>query len=247
MSENPRKKSPRAPSIALDEAIEKAIKVYDKERRHSAPVEVVAQDLGYKSANNGAALSAIASLRYYGLLERPKEGVLAVSKDVEAYQFAPSEDVRRDLLARWLKTPAIFSELLEKYEGGLPSDATLRFDLIQREFSQATAELVISVFKRSVQFARYFESRMAEQSAPPQELAEESNSEQRSETFAPNTPPELTSEDRIVGVDRIPVRLPQGRRAWLLIPTPFFESDKKRLKDQIDLLFAEKGGDQASA
>ena len=40
-------------------------------------------------------------------------------------------------------------------------------------------------------------------------------------------------------VDRIPVRLPGGRRAWLLIPSPFFTADKDRLKAQIDLLLAE--------
>ena len=37
-------------------------------------------------------------------------------------------------------------------------------------------------------------------------------------------------------LDRIPVRLPGGRRAWLFIPSPFFSGDKARLKAQIDLL-----------
>ncbi|MDL2339502.1 MAG: hypothetical protein QFE16_16840, partial [Pseudomonadota bacterium] len=39
--------------------------------------------------------------------------------------------------------------------------------------------------------------------------------------------------------DRIPVRLPGARRAWLFIPTPFFSSDKQRIKAQIDLLLTE--------
>ena len=38
------------------------------------------------------------------------------------------------------------------------------------------------------------------------------------------------------GEDQIPVGLPSGRRAWLVIPTPFHTSDKDRLKAQIDLL-----------
>lgn len=42
----PRKKSPRAPSIPLDEAIEKALKVYEKERLHPSPTDVVAQHMG---------------------------------------------------------------------------------------------------------------------------------------------------------------------------------------------------------
>jgi hypothetical protein len=35
------------------------------------------------------------------------------------------------------------------------------------------------------------------------------------------------------------VRLDQSRRAWLEIPTPFYEADKKRLKAQIDLLLTD--------
>jgi hypothetical protein len=47
------------------------------------------------------------------------------------------------------------------------------------------------------------------------------------------------------GTDKIPVRLSGGRRAWLIIPTPFFESDKARLKAQIDLLLSEDELNQA--
>jgi hypothetical protein len=41
-------------------------------------------------------------------------------------------------------------------------------------------------------------------------------------------------------VDRIPVRLSKGRKAWLIIPTPFYEADKARLKAQIDFLLTEE-------
>ncbi len=125
MSEIPRKKSPRAPSMALNEALDRATKVYKKERLHAAPTEVIANDLGYKSANNGAAMSAMASLRYFGILERPKEGFLSVSKDVESFLHAPNEDLKKSLLIQFLKAPALYTELLEKYNSGLPSDANL--------------------------------------------------------------------------------------------------------------------------
>jgi hypothetical protein len=42
-------------------------------------------------------------------------------------------------------------------------------------------------------------------------------------------------------LDLIPVRLPQGRRAFLQIPTPFYESDKLRLINQINLLLTDDG------
>ena len=47
MVDTPRKKSPRAPTMALDEALDRAMKAYDKERLHAAPTNVVAQNLGY--------------------------------------------------------------------------------------------------------------------------------------------------------------------------------------------------------
>jgi hypothetical protein len=40
-------------------------------------------------------------------------------------------------------------------------------------------------------------------------------------------------------MDQIPIRLSGGRKAWLNIPTPFYESDKARIKAQIDVLFAD--------
>jgi len=245
----PRRKSPRAPSIALDEAIERALKVYDKERRHAAPIDVVAQDIGYKSANNGAALSALASLRYFGLLDRQEGGKLAITKDVESYHFAPSEELRREILLRWLKSPPLFSELLEKYEGGLPSDGSLRFDLIQKGFSPPAAEEALRVFRRSVDFAHYFD-RSSQLGNEPEESGDDTTRPERAPAGglagAVARIPAAEEREALPAVaesepnlDRIPVRLVGGRRAWLLIPSPFFVADKARLKAQIDLLLTE--------
>ena len=242
----PRKKSPRAPSISLDEAIDRVMKAYDKERLHPAPTEVVAQNLGYKGASSGSALSAMASLRYYGLLERPSDGLLAVTKDVEALKFAPDEDLKRSLLLSFLRRPALFSEILEKYATGLPSDANLMYDLIQRGFLPPSAGDVVSVFRRSVEFTRYFESNDAESapalSAPTpaevQELPQTLAAEPLALPMAGQKGPRSEAWDD-ADCDRIPVRLRGGRRAWLVIPTPFFNADKARLKAQIDLLLTE--------
>jgi hypothetical protein len=248
-----RKKSPRAPSLPLDESVERALKIYDKERRHAAPTDVIAQNLGYKSANNGSALSTIAALRSFGLLEKAQEGKLAVAKDVEAYRFAPTDELRSQLRIKWLKTPNIFSELLEKYEEGLPSDASLRFDLIQRGFTPASAESTLTVLKKSVEFARFFaesssdarkaESLETEAEADIQPAATSVDVQSRPvESVLPAAPPVAPD-----GFDRIPVRLTGGRRAWLEIPTPFFEADKKRLIAQIELILTEDDAEDSSA
>lgn len=254
MVDVPRKKSPRAPSLALDEALDRALRAYDRERLHPAPVEVVAQNIGYKGANNGSALATLASLRYFGLMERPKEGLMCVTKEVEAYKFAPDNALKRSLLISFLKRPALYGELLEKYESGLPSDANLKFELIQRGFAPQAAEATLVAFKRSAEFADYFGSVVepADGAARAAYRAPPSVDDDDAAPAAPEPQPpvggasrggpspsfaEPGGEDEL---DRIPVRLPGGRRAWLLIPSPFYSADKLRLKAQIDLLLTEE-------
>lgn len=245
MNDPVRKKSPRAPSIALDEAVERAIKIYDKERRHAAPTDVVAQDLGYKSANNGSALTAIASLRAFGLLEKAQEGKLAISKDVEVYRFAPDDALKDALRVKWARTPGTFADLLDAYASGLPSDATIRFDLIQRGFTPSGAESTLQVFKRSVEFANYFA--VLNRSVATEDLTSANDVESNINMQSTDSAQEVVdipagvpiSTSTSTNFDRIPVRLTQGRRAWLEIPAPFFESDKRRLIAQINLLLTD--------
>ena len=221
--------------------MEKALRVYEKEKRYPAPTEVVAQDMGYKSANNGAALSALASLRYFGLLEKPEDGKLAVSKDVENYQYAPDPKIKSELLLKWLRAPAMFADLLDRYPGGLPSDANLRFDLMNRGFSPAAGDSAVSVFRRSAEFAGYTPSSLQRnESIPGEQLTGEAIIlENGTAHVAGVSKPALPSEFSVGDTDKIPVRLSAGRKAWLVIPTPFYEADKLRLKAQIDLLLTE--------
>lgn len=249
MRQVPRKKSPRgAPSMALDEAVDRVQRAYDKERLHAVPTDVVAQNLGYKGANNGSALSALASLRYYGLLERPKEGFLAVTKDFEHFKFAPDDRQRRALLISFLRRPQLYAELLEKYESGLPSDANLRYELIQRGFNPPAAEGALGAFRRSVEFVGYTPN----DDPPPARVDLSVESRASAEAVPADSPVSTNSPVAVVpsevsslnlpmdeGTDQIPVRLPGGRRAWLIIPNPFFASDKNRLKAQIDLLLTQ--------
>jgi len=247
---SPRKKSPRAPSMSLEEAIDRVQKVYDRDRLHPAPTDVVAQHLGYKGASNGAALSALASVRYFGLVDRPQEGFLAVTKDFEHFKFAPDERQRRSLLIGFLRKPPLYAELLDKYESGLPSEANLRFELIQRGFSPLSAEATLIAFKRSVDYADYFAGNdlaiaapvAAEDHADAVDVAsDDPKPEPANYVGIKSTDSALTTSN--VGsdddMDRIPVRLPGGRRAWLIIPASFFNADKARLKAQIDLLLTQ--------
>jgi hypothetical protein len=249
------KKSPRAPSMSLKDALERVMRAYDRERLHEAPTEVVAQNIGYKNANSGTALSAIASLRYFGLLIRPRNGFLAVSKEVETFKFAPTEVQRQALLATFLTKPPLYQDLLKKYVSGLPSDANLKYELIERGFIPAAAETALVAFRESVEFTRYFQNsnEIGTSIEDDEELSSQNESQANiSSNIAavlptpsgtvvstPSASPALPLHETTDEHDRIPVRLSGGRRAWLIIPTPFYQADKQRLKAQIDLLLAE--------
>lgn len=248
------KRSPRAPSVSLKDAVERALRAYDRERLHEAPTEVVAQNIGYKNANSGTALSTIASLRYFGLLTRTRQGFLAVTKDLEAFKYAPAEPQKQNLLVEFLTKPSLYQELLKKYATGLPSDATLRYELINRGFAPPAAETALSAFKESVEFAKYFQ-----QNNDTDESLEEDLDPSSSDSGQTNTPysagtaslsttvsthkpiaaSPLSLSENTDEHDQIFVRLSGSRRAWLLIPSPFYKADKVRLKAQIDLLLTE--------
>ena len=242
-----RKKSPRAPTMALGEALERVGKIYEMDRLHPAQVDVAARHMGFKGANSGTALSAIASLRYYGLLDRPRDGMVAVSKDFEAYKYAPSEQLRSAFLRRFLTAPPLFAELVDRFGSKLPSDETLTYELIQRAFIPASALSVVGVFRRSFEFV----DMQTKDDAPPVEQHEpvpmvprvsevaKTLKQDDPSSFAPNFAPSASPKNAALEEDesdRIPVRLSGGRKAWLVIPQTFLQADKERLKAQIDLL-----------
>lgn len=254
-----RKRSPRAPTMPLNEALERAMKVYAKEGRHPATVDIVAVHLGYKSAENGAAKQVLASLGYYGLVDRPTEGMLAVTKSVEEYKYAPSEEIRGELLKKWLHTPVIYAELLGKYQERLPSEASIKYELIQKGFTPTTADEYLAAFVASVNYVKHLNQQAtedsprtsAETSAPPRvdepatTLCEDDRTQANAEEGSVKTDGNKAAQtvDRETHLDtendRIPVRLAGGRRAWLVIPSPFYSADKRRLISQIELLITD--------
>lgn len=240
-----RKKSPRAPTMPLDEALERALRIYEKDRLHPVPTEIAAKHMGYAGANNGSALQCLASLRYYGLLDRPRDGFVAVSKDVEALKFAPSEDLRKAFLRRFVGTPPLFAELLDRSQGGMPSDESLKYELIQRGFIPSSAGTVANVFKRSVEFADALGGASLPASPPAAMPSDSFQDSEEAASLAPSPKQTLASSSEPAahveegGHDRIPVRLPGGRRAWLIVPALFYDKDKERLKAQIDLLLTQ--------
>jgi hypothetical protein len=240
MSDEPKRKSPRYPSLSLEDALSKALQFYDANHLHPVANDAAAQSMGYAGANNGASLSTLAALKYYGLVDRVGNGKLAASKDLETYRYAPSATERKKILRKWLLNPQIFEEIYQKYDGHLPSDAAVKYDLIQMGFIPDKAEICVKTFKDSISFvdAKAGDDEAIFSQGEYYSPAETPEIKEPKHTIAvqgqTHQPPSLSTE-----TDRIPVRLQGGRRAWLEIPIPFYSSDKEIIKKQIELLITD--------
>jgi len=149
-------KSPRAPSFALDDAIAKALKLYELARTRGISPDDAATQLGYKNANNGAYRATQATMGYYGLLVRKDSGLIGVPEELQAYKFNPDENQRRAQVMRWLANPRVFAEVLEKFPDSIPSDKTLMFNFVSMGFNEQAAEKLMGVFKQSVDFSGFY-------------------------------------------------------------------------------------------
>lgn len=238
----PRKRSPRAPAFPLKDALDRALKIYEKEGRHPVPSDVAAQDIGYKDGNSGAARTTLATLRQFGLLTSPKEGHVVVTRPVEAFKFAPDEGTRASLLLEFLRTPPIYRSLLNKYQDRLPSDAALRFEFVNLGFLPANVDEEVQTFKKSVAFGGHYEQR-----ATPQidlNTAVEGTARE-GEAVVPSVSADYRPAETLPSThaDRIPIRLGGGRKAILEIPAPFYEADKRIIKAQVDLILTDDAAD----
>ena len=152
-------RSPSYPDLDLREAIEKAQVVWDRESRNLAPVTTIQEHWGYR-ANTGPALRAVAALKKFGLLEDQGRGdtrqarLTDLAESIILDKREPSTE-RDAAIRNAALTPPIHADLWEKYQGNLPSDATLQFVLTKNlRFSPRGAEALIKEFSATIAFAK---------------------------------------------------------------------------------------------
>lgn len=239
-----RHKSPSAPSLSLEEAIGKALKIYEKEKTHSVPVEVAARGMGYTNAQSGSAARSLASLKMYGLLIS-NGGKVAISPDVEEYKLHPNEAERLKILRRWIENPKIYNQLLKKYASSLPSDAAIKYELVREmKFKEDAAEAFIKDFRSSLHFAQY----STEQGRTDLDAEKKDSSKSADEGVDKDfeESPRQQKKEQLPKIQQpdeaclpIHILLARGRIATLKIPLPFYEEDKKLIQMQLDIIRTE--------
>ena len=147
-------RSPNYPGMSLKAALEKADTIYDQEKRSFANPSVIRAHMGYPTPT-GAAGRAISALKQYSLLEE-KNGQYRVSERAYAIlQLSKDSADRKAALQEAMLSPAIFREILEHYDGNLPSDVNLRDYLIKsKSFNPASVAHFIEIFRETVALAK---------------------------------------------------------------------------------------------
>lgn len=134
-----RTRSPNYPALGLPDAIKRAAKLWEIEKRSPMDEEAAAKDLGYNGLN-GASLPVISALKKYGLLE-PKGAGVALSSDAITIlvDHEESADRKRAIHSVAMK-PALFSQLAKAFPEGPPGKENLKIYLIKKGFVEDAAK-----------------------------------------------------------------------------------------------------------
>jgi len=213
MSDVERKKkkgrSPGYPGITLQEAVEKAERLYNAEGRNAAPVDAILEDWGYKP-KSGAGLVSLAALKKFGLLEDTGSGKGREAKLTEfglSLVLAETGQDRDRLIREAALKPGIHREIWDKYEGHLPSEGTLRRYLeMERGFTPQGRKDFIRQFLSTISFARL------EEAGTIPEVEEEEEEEPRDMGIDQRT--QERGEGRTI-------QLPLPNTEWAALRAPF--------------------------
>lgn len=145
-------RSPSYPAVDLADAITKAEAVYKNERRSATTPEVIAAHMGYSTAT-GPGGRAVSALRQYGLIEETGGKYRLSDTGYTLIHFDRNSSEWRVAVSEAARRPTLFRELVEAYPDGLPSDATLRNDLLKREFNPASITDVVAILRNTMSLA----------------------------------------------------------------------------------------------
>lgn len=156
-------RSPAYPAIPLKTAIERARALYEKEKRHPAPMAVAAKHWGFSEKSSGGQ-SAVAALIHFGLLADAGTGKARTVKLTDLalrilLDQRPDSPEVMEAIKRAAMHPKIHAELFKKYGIPLPSDESIRTYLIlDRSFNEAVVNDLIKEFKDTLTFAKILAS-----------------------------------------------------------------------------------------
>ncbi len=156
-----RVRSPKAPFIDLETAIQRAETFYEAEKRNSASIPVAMEKWGYKDESSGG-FQTISTLKEFGLMEdtgnKDARRVKLTDRALRIILDKREDSGERDqLIKESALLPKTYSTLWQMYHGDLPSDSNLRHYLMfdyHPPFNENAVDSFITQFKATVAFAK---------------------------------------------------------------------------------------------
>ena len=140
-----RMRSPNFPNLPLEEAVNAAKAIWDKNRKAPISREAAAKDLGYTGLT-GRSMQVLGALNQYGLVEITSKGQTRITQLAEDIFVGFPEDVKRSAISVAGHTPSLFREIYDKFEGDIPGDNAIRSFLFQRGFTNEGVEKALKSF-----------------------------------------------------------------------------------------------------
>ncbi len=154
-----RLRNPKFPFIGLAKALKRAEELYQQERRAPANIKVVVRHWGFSESSSGG-LQTIAALKAFGLIESDgKSAQRAIRLSDLALRIIL--DTREGSQERAKATqeaalkPKLHTMLWRKHDRELPSDESLRHELIfDYGFNELSVDRPVKVFRETLDFAK---------------------------------------------------------------------------------------------
>jgi|GEM_PF-2195015 len=147
------KRTPRYPTVPLDEAVNKVSKIFELENTNPMTADVAVMHLGYTSYN-GASGSVLSSLRKYGLLSGRGDSICVAddARVIIADAHLEDQSDRQEALMRCLLSNSVFKDLYERFQGS-SSEINVQAHLMKNGFKPDAASAAAASYKKSVAFA----------------------------------------------------------------------------------------------
>ena len=226
-------RSPGYPVFGLKEAIQKAEAVYQEEKRTATTPDVIASHIGYSQAA-GPGGRAVSALRQYGLIEETSGRYRISELGYTLIHFDHNSDEWKRAVSEAAKRPTLFKELIEKYGNSLPSDATLRNELLGRGFNPTSIPDVVSIFRDTMSLASLAGDPDSDYTVAEERAAMPTTPSSGSEV--PRLPQPQTTVGSHANAWTWTLSIPRNVRADLRIAGDVTRDDVRRLKKQIEFL-----------
>lgn len=173
-------RSPGYPFIPLEAALQRATLLYKSEKVNFAHYSTVMQHWGY-TQKSGSGRLVFAAVKSFGLIDVKGEGDSRSARVSDAARRVilderPNSEERRKLLRDMALRPKKHRELWTHYEGVLPSDTELLFQLKTKwDFSDGGAADFLAEFRKTLAFAKVDSSATVEAASTDEEEADDGN------------------------------------------------------------------------